>query len=234
MGRWGSTSGQRMRLLSVLAVVALMQGCARLVPSVNYTAAGAADAELDRANDERMREAIKNGAPGSEEVVVLVDAAPEGIRMEAGRPVVDPAFQHQVLGKMSIEARTGGFLFIARFLDYRETWRKALCYWQVPLEWFTLGLWSIVPLSYGCFAGAAVLGKEDALSDAKNAAMAVGADLVLLTYARERNEKVKGVTGWLLKLGPRTASATPTPPPLPAMTETGAREGGGALPRLPK
>lgn len=200
MGRWGW----------MLAAVALSQGCARLVPSVNYTAAGTADAVLDRTSDSTMREAIKNGAPGSERVVVLVDAAPEGIRMEAGRPIVEATFQHQVLGKVSIEARTGGFLFIARFLDYRETWRKVLCYWQVPLEWFTLGLWSLVPTSYGCFAGAAFLDKADALSDVRNAAMAVGADMVLLTYSKEKNEKVRGVTGWLLKFDPRTNASPPS------------------------
>lgn len=187
---------------------------------MNYAAAGTADAALDSATDSTMRDAIKNGAPGSEKVIVLVDAAPEGIRMDAGRPVVELGFEHQLLGKVSIEARTGGFFFIARFLDYRETWRKVLCYWQVPLEWFTLGLWSLVPTSYGCFAGAALLAKEDALADVKNAAMSVGADMVLLTYSKETKEKVRGVTGWLLRLDPRTKTGAVAPPGQPSPMAT--------------
>lgn len=192
--------------LALALGVVFSTGCARLVPSVNYTAAGTADAVLDSTTDAVMREAIKNGAPGSEKVVVLVDAAPEGVRMDAGRPIVEPGFQHQVLGKVSIAARTGGFFFIARFLDYRETWRKILCYWQVPLEWFTLGIWSLVPTSYGCFAGAAYIEKDDVLADVRNAARAIEADMVLLTYSKETNEKVRGVTGWMLRLDPRTKS----------------------------
>lgn len=205
---------------TIVVLLIAASGCARLVPSVNYTAAGTADPALDREGDSTMREAIKNGTPGSEKVVVLVDATPEGVRMEGNRPVVQPGYQHQVLGKVSIAARTGGFFFIARFLDYRETWRKALCYWQAPLEWFTLGIWSLVPLSYPCFAGAPYLGKEDALNDTRNAAKSVGADVAILSYEREKNEKVRGVTAWLIRLDPRPKTpdpvGSPRPPPAPA------------------
>ncbi len=38
------------------------------------------------------------------------------------------------------------------FYDYleEESWRKPYCYWQVPINWVTLGIWAFTPFYYPC------------------------------------------------------------------------------------
>ncbi len=188
--------------LLIFALVVSTSGCARLVPGVSMSLVGIADPEQERRYESLMRDAIKADVPGHKEVVVLVNSVPQGVHLDAGNVVVEPGFQHQVIGKVAIEARSGNFYFIARFLDYRELWRKILCYWQVPLEWVTLGFWSISPTTYACFAGAPLLTREDAIDDLKNAAVAVGADMVIMTYGKDVKEKMRNAEAWLIKRDP--------------------------------
>ena len=119
--------------------------------------------------------------------------------MEGATLQVEENSGYRLVGKIAIVGRTSNFIFTAKFIDYRETWRKAVCYWQAPLEWVSLGLWSIVPLSYPCFPSQPYLSKNELIVDVQNAAKAAGADVVVLTYEREHNEKLRGGTGWLLK-----------------------------------
>lgn len=184
--------------LSLLCFIAT--GCARLVPDVDYRSAGRADTQEDARVSDAMRKAIKARNTPSEAVAVFVDALPDGVRVaDTGMLTIEPGSGHQLLGKATLRGRRGNFFFFAAFLDYRETWRKGLCYWQAPLEWFTLGLWSLVPTSYLCHAGANPLTREEAIDDLRNAATAIGADLIIVFSSKEKRGVVKDMSAWLLK-----------------------------------
>ncbi|AYV57501.1 hypothetical protein EFP84_10815 [Leptospira kmetyi] len=56
----------------------------------------------------------------------------------------------EVLGTVHSDYNQDSHLFW--FYDYveEESWKKSYCYWQVPINWVTLGIWAFTPLYYPC------------------------------------------------------------------------------------
>ena len=187
--------------------------CARVLPRVNYTATGKADAyhdaQMDSVLQKRMRERVGDAA----NVTVLIDQMPRGMVLNGNTPIIDDNAGIEMVGKFEMEARTSNFFFIAKFIDYEEVWRKGLCYWQVPLEWLTLGAWSLSPTTWACFPAKPVMRKADALSYIKKAADGADADIVVMTYDGEVNETIRGARGWFLRTIKDRQLLNPLAPP---------------------
>lgn len=186
-------------------VATLLLGCGAIQPTLNYEGFGAADPERDQAMVQKLRET--EPPPVGSEVVVLVDTIPEGINLDDGAIKVEDGYQHQLLGKFALLPGAGGFVSAISFPDYKDSWRKGYCYWQAPLGWVTLTLWTfLVPLNYPCW-GDASMEKKDAVAEAKQVAKAAGGDLVIMTYAGAGlggdANYVYGAVGFILKVDPR-------------------------------
>lgn len=205
----------------------MLAGCARLLPTVEYRAIGKFDPREETQSAEMMRQTMRTPDPEAN-VAVLLDQMPVGIHENGpGLLAVETGYQHEILGRATVRGRKGTFYFLARFLEYRDEWRRALCYWQVPLEWITLGFWSLVPTSYACHASGTPLTREEAIEDLRKAASAVNADLVFIQSPKTlKNDEVKEMTAWMIRLDPRVRGGAvpeqapteppPPPPPLPS------------------
>ena len=82
---------------------------------------------------------------------------PRGISLNEEQEIrVSPGSEYEVVEKVYLKIPFINNPYISNgtlwFYSYRpeEGWRKPFCHWQVPLHWVTLGLWSIVPLSWPC------------------------------------------------------------------------------------
>lgn len=211
-----------MRLLGLTLIAIVAAGCARVVPGVIYRKVGKVDPEQEATTSEQMMDSIRQHQTTADQVDVVLDLMPPGLREAGDKLVIEPGYEHEVIGRVTVQGRKAPFFFLARFIDYRDVWRKALCYWQVPLEWLTLGIWSIVPLSYPCHASGATLTREEAIEDLRNAALPAGADLAIVFTGRARADDVKQMSAWLVRLDKRAAHEAPleippldTPPPPP-------------------
>ena len=209
--------------LSLVLLALCCIGCARLVPTVEYRKIGKVDPAQEARTTEEILDSMRLHETTPEQVGVVLDLMPPGLHEQGNTLVVEPGYQHEVVGRVTVKGRKGTFFFLARFLEYRDLWRKALCYWQVPLEWVSLGLWSLVPLSYPCHASGSPLTREEAIEDLRNAALPTGADLAIVLTPRGRGDDVKEMSAWLIRLdrrahevlAPPPVDDTPPPPPPP-------------------
>lgn len=192
------------RLSPFLLVAVLSTGCATLTPKVQYQGFGEADPERDDRLAKELRAAVveQRAPPPGLEPKVMVDTLPKGIRpmtggsgieLEAGSP-------YRILGQFSLHPQVGVHYFVSGFFDYAQGWRKALCWPQVPLQWLTLGFWSVVPTDYPCHPSVSGMRpKAEVIRDVKALAAAAGADVVLMGYAVTYDDEANGAVGWLLK-----------------------------------
>jgi hypothetical protein len=197
------------RLPVVVAAVllsSLSTGCAALkVKPTAYTSFGEADPGKDKAIVERYSELLKSTEPRPE-VKVLVDTVPEGVDVKDGAITVDKESPHTLVAKFSIGA-PGGF-----FPDYKQSWRKGLCYWQTPLVVATLFAWAAVPTYWPCFSSSA-MSRQDLIEATKTLAWSAGANLVVLSYVgASTDEAVYGGVGFLLSTDLSTFDPKKTKP----------------------
>lgn len=146
-----------------------------------------------------LQSAMRRTPEGTKEVTVLIDQMPPGMVMNGNTPIISDNAGVEMVGKFDLEARTSNFFFTARFVDYAEVWRKGLCWWQVPLEWVTFGIWSASPTTWACFPAKPIMSKQDALTYIKKAAAGTDADVVVMTYDGERDESLRSARGWFLR-----------------------------------
>ncbi|MBM9576764.1 hypothetical protein JWG45_06310 [Leptospira sp. 201903070] len=67
-----------------------------------------------------------------------------------GKTLVYDEKKWELLGHVYSDYNQDSHLFW--FYDYieEESWKKTYCYWQVPINWVTLGIWAFTPLYYPC------------------------------------------------------------------------------------
>jgi hypothetical protein len=174
-----SGSGQ----LGLAAVfVACGMGCASINYAPRVLSVGVGEYRDTQALDEK---AARVPAADAARVKVYIDGLPEGMTVQNGRLVVDPE-RYEVLGRVGVTVRSPGFANIGwGFYDYApdQSWRKAYCWWQVPLSWVTIGIWAILPPYYPCWVlpeSDPAVRKARRVQAIRRAAHALGADLVVM------------------------------------------------------
>jgi hypothetical protein len=197
-------------LLSALALGA--SGCAATVFKPRVEAVG----------EYRNTEPISDRATDMEDdsasdVKVLVGQLLPGMTYKDGLLSVDQEM-YEVLGKVSAEPSH------RFFYPYKETWRRPVCWPQIPLVYATLFVWTVVPTSWGCFVhdGSPDERKESIVGAMRRATKALGGNLVLVggfggtvvinvnTGAElSATEATHGV-GWALRVK-RAPESKPTP-----------------------
>lgn len=203
-------------------------GCATLKPAYSFTGMGEVDPARDREVIARMTAAHDDKSSATPEVKVLLNTVPEGIDMSGNTIKVEPGYAHRILGRFGIAQKSGLFYLVAGFFDYEDTWRKGVCYWQVPLEWLTVGFWSVVPTSYVCHPSLGLRDKADVVTEVKKAAAAAGADMVIMSFLAATNDEANGALGLLVRMDPRFKSGGMETKPI-----QGPPQGLTAQPELP-
>ena len=189
------------RFAWILPLVTLT-ACGTLKPHYVFVGAGEVDPGRDHDVVERVKEAHGDTSPPPD-VKVLMNTIPEGIDASGMTIKVEADYNHKILGTFQILPQRGMFYFTAWFYDYEDTWRKGVCYWQAPLEWLTLGFWSLVPTSYVCHPSSGYRTKVEVVEDVKRAAAAAGADLVIMNFLGAKDDDAMGATGLLIHMDPR-------------------------------
>ena len=76
-------------------------------------------------------------------------------RKPVGAALVGDAWKAQASnrGRADILGRhdRGGIRALYRFTEYEESWRRGVCYWQVPFAWTLSVFWALLPLAYPCY-----------------------------------------------------------------------------------
>lgn len=182
----------------VLSVMVSASACANMAPTLEYRSLGAYDPGRTK-RDKAVVDLARNNRNPSQRVIVLVDALPKGISLAHGTLQVEEGYQHQVLGWFKVTRTRASPIW---FYPYRGIGRKALCYWQVPLTWITLGIWMIVPTSYPCWSKNS-MPVDDAVQKAKAIAESAGGDLIAGTFLMKQGERVLGFVGIVIRVDPR-------------------------------
>jgi hypothetical protein len=150
----------RPAILALLAAVST--GCATLAPSAHAETfkiepfgEATAARELNESFKKSMAATFATVEPGAaagmaKSVKVLQKSLPDGVELKDGVIKTSPESGLEVVSSFRFFAAGGSTMW---FADYSSTWRKVLCYPQVPLTWVTLLMWQVfVPLSYPCIA----------------------------------------------------------------------------------
>jgi hypothetical protein len=171
---------------------------------VNINSVGEANPERDEQIAERFEDAPSAQQPADEQVHVLVDTVPEGLTYADGQLSVDKGYDHEVLASFEMKTieRHATFWFTAQFFAYEDTWRRGLCWWQVPLQWVTLGFWSVVPTSYPCHP-TAYRSKAAWVESVRTLAEVADATGVIMTYADDDQKEALRTLGFLVRLDPK-------------------------------
>ncbi len=176
------------KALLVLALAQGLVGCATLKPAVSVERFGTMDPLQSRALGEKAL--ALEATP--EDVQVVAGSLPKGLALSENNTTlaVGRGFEdrYEVVGAVEADFTQVAQSAVGRNVfwtfDYEETWRKALCYPQVPLKLLTLSMWNIVPLQYPCFASVPgdPLDRRAALIERlKRGGKALGANLVVVT-----------------------------------------------------
>jgi hypothetical protein len=181
--------------LVALSLVVAISGCAALQPRpTSYTAFGEADPARDRAVIEGY-DALLDSTAKRADVKVLVDTLPAGVSLKDGTISVEDGAPFELVGKFSVGTKSGFFP------DYKDGWRKGLCYRQQPLFIVTGFIWGVAPTYWPCFYSGwpgGVMSREDAIVASRLLAESAGANVVLLSYVGNGDAVGQG-TGFLLK-----------------------------------
>lgn len=199
----------RWRILSALVVASLVGGCATLPPGGTFKMSGVADLEgeqdvLHRYSDAIVEVMTTGNYVPKEEVTVLLSAAPEGLEMRDGVIRNVEGYQHKVIGTFTTYGRSANTFW---FADYKEGWRKGVCYPQTPLTWVTIGLWDVLsPTTWVC-KGSPWLSKNDLIHASRTMAKEAGGDLVILQFVGEGFEGTAALQahGVIIRADPRLA-----------------------------
>lgn len=123
-------------------------------------------------------------------VRMLIGTTPEGIGLvEGGTQIaVAPGYEdrYAVLGSATSElpfVRLQAIFWYASMHDSEGTFLPAWCSWQAPLRALTLGLWSLVPLSYPCFPSVDPDPRLHAI-ELRRMASAMGGNLVIIVESK--------------------------------------------------
>ncbi len=202
------------RLLSSSLLLALAlgsQGCAATVFKPHVEAVGEyknTEVVSEKAND------LENDAP---EVKVVVGQLLPGMTYKDGLFSVDPD-RYEVLGKVSSEPSK------RFFYPYKESWRRSVCWPQIPLVYATLFVWAAVPTVWGCFVGAGTADerKDSMVTAMRKATKVLGGNLLLVggfggtviinanTGAQLSETEATHGVGWAIK-AKRGAAEEPQP-----------------------
>jgi hypothetical protein len=169
------------------AIALLAMGCAPTystagVQAVGVYESGAKEAfsqkyrDLQKSEDERASATSSKAAKASASpVMVLDETVPPGVVIHGDVVSVEDGYPLAIVGRYDFFGPQGGPW---TFSDYKSTGRKALCYWQTPLTWVTLGLWAlVVPISYPCWTEN--LTQDERVAQIRLVAMAAGGNLVV-------------------------------------------------------
>ncbi len=195
------------------ASVALFTGCATTKATANFSRFGEADPSGDRGIVERYISATKAAEPLGD-VRVLIDTVPEGIEVKDSAVTVQDGYSHKVIGKFSLVPSGIPFYTLLTFADYESEWLKPYCYWQVPLTWVTLTVWSWLPIAYPCYASGS-RSLESWITDAKRLATSAGGDLIVGRYLGTNGESAGGFQGVVIAVDPAMKKAELKTKPIP-------------------
>ncbi len=165
-------------------------GCATVPAGLRATVFR--DGQPDPDEDDRIVELAENGGRRASAVTVYSGKLPQGLELtESGsKLIVEKGFEShfQVLGTAESDFTKGlgsGTLNNLFWTwNYKEGWRKALCYWQVPLKIATIGVWNLIPLQYPCIATLPSQEKDRQkvhLANLRSLAVAMGGNMVVLS-----------------------------------------------------
>ena len=129
---------------SALALL-LLAGCASANFSGDATRVGASSGNFDEDLAPVSRAAATR-------VRVFVGQFPDGIAWKDGAISITDRDRWKLVGRVAATMDSPGESMLW-FYDYPEdeAWRKAYCYPQVPLVWFTCSAWWLVPAYWPCF-----------------------------------------------------------------------------------
>ena len=193
-------------LATCLAGLCLASGCAQARSTATYHTIGLADATADARTVARWEETRRQKAPG--DVRVYVAAIPDGLSVTDGSLTVDEGTEHRILGRFRISPtrhQYGTYLFT----EYEHAAVAAACYPQVILTWATLGLWVIVPTSWGCLTNG-FQPREALVDQARHLARAAGGNAVVAAFEDSTgHDDAQALTGVILNLSPESNGSTP-------------------------
>ena len=207
------TGSDRHRLW-LLAVLAAGAGCASINYAPRVVSVGTGEYRDTRGLDEK---AANVSAAEAARVKVYFDGLPDGMTSQNGKLVWDPA-RYEVVGRVGVTIKNPGFANVGwGFYDYAQdqSWRKAYCWWQVPLSWLTIGIWAILPLYYPCWVlpeSDPAVRKDRIVQSVRRAAYALGADVVVMGTTN-----LFGTGPMLLGADGGTAFRTKSPARLPGL-----------------
>ena len=130
-------------------------GCAATVYKPHIEAVG------EYKNTEAISDKAVDLQDDASEVKVVVGQLLPGMTYKDGLFSVDPE-KYEVLGKVSSEPSS------RFFYPYKESWRRPVCWPQIPLVYATLFVWALMPTVWGCFVGS---GSPDERKDGMVTAM---------------------------------------------------------------
>lgn len=186
----------------------ILIGCASVNSQLKFDYYG----EYDKKGEAQVRQEFKTLQGANLEtilerindVVLLQDTLPEGIRSDSGTLSVAPGYKHIIVGKFVLVPDAVGTQSILKFADYKDNWRKPLCYPQVVLSYATLMIWPILPVAYPCFSKFGT-SKEDYATEMKKIGLAAGGDLIIFSFLFDNADKESALsaTGYVLKIDPK-------------------------------
>lgn len=175
----------------------LLSNCATYRPTASIHSFG----DFDPARDRALSEAAEDRSVDVSGVRVVVGSPPDGLELADNgfKLIVKDGYQsaYQVLGTVHVAYLRDLENAIVRNLfwtwNYEQSWRKVLCYPQVPLKILTLGIWYIVPTEYPCLA--VVPSNEhdreaDLVTALRRGAKVMGGNLVFLSRLNGANVDV--------------------------------------------
>ncbi|MCH2108519.1 MAG: med21 domain-containing protein [Polyangiaceae bacterium] len=167
-----------------------------MYPKAQYTGVGIADPERDEEIRQEFQAQVKDDTIRKDrQIIVLIDTLPSGFNLSDGVVGVDDGWDHEVLGKFSIS----NFDTHLRFSNYKDGWRKGLCYPQVPLQWLTLTLWTLVPTDYPCHPLISAK-KTSVIQDVRALVHAAGGDAAIISYRGQGDDRAVGAGGFIIRL----------------------------------
>jgi hypothetical protein len=199
------------RIFSWLLGLQLLSGCA----SMNYEA----HHEKINSNPESMdtTQVFDGDIPFSKSRRILLfneSKLPKGITLKQDQDIkISPSSEYILVDKIYLKVPFLSNPYIHNgtiwFYSYRpeEGWRKPFCHVQVPLHWVTLGLWSLVPLSWPCHVSMLNIYLSDSsdtkrdrhyllLQGLKAEALRLKGDAVISSFVTPES---KSATGYILR-----------------------------------
>lgn len=190
------------RLIPVLACL-LLNACASIKTMPDISLFGEADPEKESKVLDQYEES--DSIPKQDKVKVLVDTVPEGVDVSDGQISAQAGYAHEIIGRFSFrpDLKRTSSKAMDGFSNYKTTWRKAVCYPQVPLRYVTLGLWSYLsPTSYLCH-GSMKQSKNEMINESKKITKAAGGNITTISYIKDSENNVIGAVGYAIKIDPK-------------------------------